>query len=90
MAVNEIIKKIEMLKELQRMAEELDAEIEATKDAIKAEMNGEDEMIAGPFKVTNKLVTSSRIDSAGLKKVLSEEMIAKYTKVTSFRRFCVN
>ena len=42
MATNEIISKLNELSELRRMADELNAEIEAIQDAIKAHMTEAD------------------------------------------------
>ncbi len=82
--------KIKELQELRRMREELDAEIEAAQDAIKAEMTaqGVDTMTAGPYKVTWRTVTSTRIDTAALRKDLPE-VWQEYGKTTTARRFVV-
>ena len=86
----EIIRKIEALQELRRLQEELNAEIEAAQDEIKAHMTeqGVDCLAAGGYKITWKLITSSRIDTAALKKSMPE-LAALYTKTTQSRRFCV-
>ena len=86
----EIIKKLQDLQELKRLAEEISAEIEAAQDEVKAYMDaaGVDQMTAGAFKVTWKAVTSSRLDSTALKKALPE-IAAQFTKQTTSRRFCV-
>lgn len=80
---------IRELMELRRMQEELTAEIEALQDTIKATMGSEEELTAGAFKVTWKPVTTSRLDTAALKKALPD-VAAAYTKTTTARRFCVN
>ena len=85
-----MIERITELKELERMAEELAAEIEAAKDAIKAEMGEKEELVAGPFKVTWKSVSSSRLDTAALKKAFPADALAPYFKTSVSRRFCVN
>ena len=84
-----MIRKITELKELERMAEELAAEIEAAKDEIKAEMGAEEVLLAGPFKVTWKNVSSSRLDTAALKKAFSADVLAPYYKSSVTRRFVV-
>ena len=81
--------KITELMELKRMRDELDAEIQAAEDEIKAAMGDEDTLLAGPFKVTWKAVTSSRLDSAALKKALPE-IAARFMKQTTTRRFSIN
>lgn len=81
--------KITELMELKRMRDELDAEIQTAEDEIKAAMGDEDTLLAGPFKVTWKAVTSSRLDSAALKKALPE-IAAQFMKQTTTRRFSIN
>ncbi len=79
---------IHELMELKRMKEELEAEIAATEDAIKAVMGDEELLTAGAYKVSWKTFTSSRLDSTALKKALPE-VAAAYTKTTTVRRFSV-
>ena len=90
MATNEIITKLTELAELRRMAEELNAEIDAIQDAIKAHMTevDADTITAGVFKVTWKPVTSTRIDTTALRKDLPE-VWEEYGKTTTTRRFNV-
>ena len=91
MTLKEIEAKATELKELERMQEELAAEIEAMKDAIKADMTerNTDTLVAGGFKITWKTVPSSRLDTTALKKA-HPEMAAEYTKETTTRRFLIN
>ena len=90
MAINEIISKLNELSELRRMADELNAEIEAIQDAIKAHMTeaDTDTITAGAFKVTWKAITSTRIDTTALRKDLPE-IWQEYGKTTTTRRFSV-
>ena len=90
MATNEIIRKLEELSELRKMADELTAEIEAIQDEIKAHMTAEetDTLTAGAFKVTWKAVTSTRIDTAALRKDLPE-IWQEYGKTSTTKRFSV-
>lgn len=81
--------KVRELLELRRMREELDAEITAAEDAIKAIMGEEEILTAGAFKVSWKAVTSSRLDSAALKKAMPE-IAARFMKQTTTRRFSIN
>lgn len=81
--------KITELMELKRMRDEFDAEITAAEDEIKAAMGEDDTLLAGPFKVTWKAVTSSRLDSTALKKALPE-IAARFMKQTTTRRFSIN
>ena len=87
-ASNDIVAKVQELMELRRMAEELQSEIDALQEAVKSFMGSEESMIAGAFKVSYKSVTSSRLDSAALKRDLPN-VAALYTKQTTTRRFTV-
>ena len=90
MSQNEIITTVEELQELRRMQEDLEAEISALQDRIKAHMDasGVDQMTAGAFKVSWKEVKSSRVDTAALKKALPE-LAQQFTRTTTTRRFTV-
>ena len=90
MATNEIITKLTELAELRRMAEELNAEIDAIQDAIKAHITeaDTDTITAGAFKVTWTPYTTSRFDSTRFKKEHAD-LAAAYTKTTTIRRFSV-
>ena len=87
-ANNDIITKVQDLMELRRMAEELQAEIDALQEAVKDFMGSEETMIAGAFKVSYKNVTSSRLDSTALKKEMPD-VAARFMKQTVTRRFTV-
>ena len=88
MGTIELDAKVKELRELRRMAEELAAEIDGLTDTIKAEMTarGVDELSGTDWKATFKAVTSSRLDTAALKKALPE-IAAAFTKQSSTRRF---
>ena len=88
MSINEIAAVVSDLQELVRMAEEVNAEIESKKDQIKAYMGDSELLVAGPYKVTYKAVTSSRVDTTALKKALPD-IAAQYTKTTTTKRFTV-
>ena len=81
---------IHELRELRRMADELAAAIDTIQDAIKAEMTaaGVDVLTGSDWKAVWKPVTSSRIDTAALKKALPD-LAAQFTKVSTVRRFSV-
>ena len=87
-ANTDIIAKVQELMELRRMEEELQSEIDALQEAVKSFMGSEETMIAGAFKVSYKSVTSSRLDSAALKKELPD-IAARFMKQTVTRRFTV-
>lgn len=81
--------KIRELQELKRMREELETEITALEDAIKADMGEREELTAGAYKVTWKPVASCRLDTAAMKKVLPD-VCERFMRETVVRRFCVN
>lgn len=89
MSDNSMESKVKELMELKRMKEELDAEIAAAEDEIKARMGDEETLLAGAFKVSWKTFTSSRFDSVRFKKEHAE-LAAAYTKTTTARRFSIN
>ena len=86
----ELEAKIVELKELKVMAEELQAEITAIEDSIKAEMTEQNinELQVGIFKIRWTKVTSSRIDTTAFKKAMPE-LAQQFTKQTESRRFTV-
>ena len=75
--------------DLKRMREELDAVITALEDSIKAVMGDEELLTAGAYRVSWKTFTSSRVDTAALKKALPD-IAAQYTKQTTARRFSIH
>ena len=81
--------KVHELMELKRMKEEIEAEIAAAEDAIKAVMGDEELLLAGSYKVSWQTFTSSRLDTTALKKALPD-VAAAYTKTTTARRFSIN
>ena len=90
MSNTEIQSKVNELRELRRMADELAAEMEAIQDSIKAHMDteGVDTINGTDWKVTYKAVTSSRLDTNALKKALPD-LAQQFTKITAARRFCI-
>jgi len=88
MSITEITAKVTEYQELKRMLEEIEAEMTALQDEIKAHMGDSELLMAGPYKVTYKNVTSSRVDTTALKKALPD-IAAQYTKTTTVRRFTV-
>ena len=89
MSINEIEAKARELQELKRLKEELEAEIEAAQDEIKAAMGDQESITAGAYKITWKPVTSSRLDGKALKAALPD-VAEKFTVTSTIRRFCVN
>lgn len=91
MATNELISKLNDLAQLRRLADDLDAEISAIQDEIKAHMAAAqtDTLTAGAFRVVWKSVTSTRIDTAALRRELPE-VWQEYGKTTTTKRFTVS
>ena len=89
MSINELETKARELQELKRMREELEAEIGTLEDEIKAHMGEQEQMIVGAFKITWRAVTSSRLDTAALRKALPD-VAARFMKQTTARRFVIN
>lgn len=91
MTLKEIENKIKEYKELQRMAEELSAEMNKIKDELKVEFEKEhtDTIITNCYKVTYKTVTSKKVDTTALKKDMPD-VAAKFTKSTTTKRFTIN
>lgn len=88
MNLKEVESKTRELMELRRMREELDAEIETLTDGIKAAMGDAESLTAGAYRLTWKAVTSSRLDTAAIKKELPD-VAARYTLTSTVRRFTV-
>ena len=74
--------------EYTRMAEEIAVTLDGLKNSLKKYMeeNRLETLTGSEHKATYKAVTSSRIDTAALKKECPE-IVAKYTKTTKTKRF---
>lgn len=88
MSINEIDSRVKELRELRRMADELATEIESIQDSLKEQMQarGLDTLNGADWKITWKPVTSSRMNTAALKKALPE-IAERFMKSTTNRRF---
>ena len=84
-----ITAKVEELMELRKLAEELQNQMDAITDEIKAYMGDEETMMAGSYKVTWKETVSRRVDTAALKKILGDAL-DEYTKTITTRPFKIN
>lgn len=83
--INDIMKE---LAEYIRMQEEAAAMVEILKDQLKERMTaaGVESLAGSEHKATYKAVTSSRVDTAAIKRDMPE-VAARYTKTTTTRRF---
>ena len=90
MSTVELTNKIEALKEWEAVIEEAQAEAEAIRDLIKAEMLklNTEELEAGQYIVRWTSVLSNRFDSTACKKVMPDVYKA-YTKQVTSRRFTI-
>jgi len=90
MTALELGSKVRELKELEVMAAEVAAEIEALKDCVKAEMTarGTDEIAVDVFTVRWTPVISNRFDSAAFRQEHAE-LYKQYTKPVETRRFSI-
>lgn len=90
MSINELDAKVKELRELRRMVDELNEEIAAITDALKAHMTAENtDVLSGTdWKVSWKVVTTTKLDTSALKKAMPE-IAAQFTKSNTVRRFCI-
>lgn len=89
MSVNEITSKAREIRELEALISEAQAQAEALRDEIKAVMGEREELRAGEYKITWKTVTSTRLDTAAIKKLFTAEDLEGFTKTTTTRRFSI-
>jgi predicted phage-related endonuclease len=86
----ELEAKVKALKEYKLLAEDLQAQITAIEDEIKAEMTAREveEMIAGPFKVKWTKFITNRFDSTAFK-AAHKDIYNLFVKPQESRRFSV-
>lgn len=86
----ELTKKVRELKELKAMQDELQMEITAIEDILKAEMTAQnvDELQVDVFKIRWTPVKSNRFDSTSFKKIYSD-LYNQFTKVIETKRFSI-
>ncbi len=91
MSRNELIKKIEYLRDLEEMEAELRAEAEAIRSSLKEELaeRETEELVVGNYIVRWTSVLSNRFDSTAFKKVYGE-LYKTYTKQIASRRFTIS
>lgn len=86
----ELEKQVMELKELKVMAEELQAEITAIEDKIKAEMTEQNvnELQVGIFKIRWTPVTSNRFDTKSFQSKYAD-LYNQFVKVIESKRFTI-
>jgi len=91
MSKNEMIKKIEYLRELEEYEAEIKAEAEMIRDSLKAEMVDREveELVVGNYIVRWTSVLSNRFDTTSFKKVYGD-LYKAFTKQTNSRRFSIS
>ncbi len=90
MSTNDLVMKVEQLKELEELLEEVKAEAESVRDEIKQEMMAQDteELEVGQYIIRWTSVLTNRFDTTTFKKVLPDVYKA-YTKQITSRRFSI-
>lgn len=88
LAQSNLDKIMKELAEYSRMAEEIAATVDSLKDVLKSHMEkcGIDTLAGTEHKASYKAVTSSRIDTAALKKE-RPDIATAYTRATETKRF---
>ena len=88
MSTNEMDTKVFTLRELQTEIERLQAEAEAIKDEIKAEMieRGQETLTGNGWKASWKVIESARLDTKALKAAMPD-VAARFTVTTRASRF---
>lgn len=90
MSTNTIIEKIESLKELEELMEEVKAEADSIRDELKQTMLDRDteELEAGKYIMRYQSIVSNRFDSSAFKKQLPD-LYKSFTKQSVSRRFSI-
>lgn len=90
MSTNDLVMKVEKLKELEELLKEVKTEAESVRDEIKQEMLTQDteELEAGQYIIRWTSVLTNRFDTTAFKKVLPDVYKA-YTKQITSKRFSI-
>ncbi len=90
MSINDLERHIEKMQEWEALAAEANAEAEALRDEIKAEMMARDteELAAGRYIVRWTSVLSNRFDTTAFKKQYND-LYKSFTKQVASKRFSV-
>lgn len=91
MSTIELTTKIEALREWENIIAEAQAEVEAIRDLIKAEMmeRNTEEMEVGAYIVRWTSILSNRFDTTSFKKA-HNDLYKEFTKQTASRRFTIS
>ena len=91
MSKNEIITKIETIRELEDLIEEAKAEADALRDLIKQQMlaEGTEELEAGQYMVRYQSITRNNFDSSAFKKALPE-VYKSFIRQSTTKRFTIS
>ena len=90
MSQNEMISKVEQLREWEAILEEAQNEVEALRDCIKEQMleRETEELQVGAYIIRWTSVLSNRFDSTAFKKEYAE-LYKNYTKQVASKRFSI-
>ena len=90
MSQNEMISKVEQLREWEAILDEAQKEVEALRDCIKEQMleRGTEELQVGTYIIRWTSVLSNRFDSTAFKKEYAE-LYKTYTKQVASKRFSI-
>ena len=90
MSKNELVAKIEALNEWEAIIADAQAEAEAIRDEIKAEMlaKNTDVLKGRNCMITWKTVVTNRFDSSAFK-LTHADLFAQYSRATTTRRFVI-
>lgn len=90
MSSTELLSLVEQYREAQQLIEAAQAELEAIKAQVTAEMDrrGVSQLDAGTHRVRLQQVTTSRLDGKAIK-AAAPELAARFTKTTTTTRFYV-
>ena len=91
MSQNEMITKVEQLREWEALLAEAQNEVEELRDCIKAEMlaQGTEELQIGAYIIRWTSVLSNRFDTTGFKKMYGD-LYKAFTKQSASRRFTIS
>ncbi len=90
MSKNEIITKIETIRELEELIEEARNEAEALRDTIKQQMmaDGIEEMEVGQYMVRYQSIVTNRFDNSAFKKLMPD-VYKSFMRQSTSKRFSI-